>query len=84
MKIQEINKTVNLDLVGLNGNGNAYSLMGAFSRQAKRENWSKEEIDTVMTECQSGDYDHLLQTLMGVCENKEDEDEEIDHDQDEE
>jgi len=59
-------KKVKLNLVGLDGN--AFSLMGAFQKQARRENWTKEEIDTVINECMSGDYDHLLQTLIGVCE----------------
>ena len=36
----KINKTVNLDLVGVDGN--AYSIMGAFSRQARREGWSQQ------------------------------------------
>lgn len=31
----KINKTVNLDLVGIDSN--AYSIMGAFRRQARRE-----------------------------------------------
>ncbi len=59
-------KTVNLDLVGIDGN--AYSIMGAFSRQARREGWSQEEIDLVLEEAQSGDYNHLLATIMNYCE----------------
>lgn len=55
-------KTVNLTLEGLDGN--AYSLMGAFQRQAKKEKWSQEEIKQVLDECKSSDYDHLLQTLI--------------------
>ena len=51
-----------LKLVGLNGN--AFYLMGAFRKQALKEKWSNEEIETVLTECKSGDYDHLLQTLI--------------------
>lgn len=66
------NKKVKLDLLGLDGD--AFSLMGAFSRQAKRESWSKEEIDSVLEECRSGDYDHLLQTLIRVT-GREDDDE---------
>jgi hypothetical protein len=69
------NKTVKLELVGLDGN--AFSLMGAFSRQARREKWTKEEIDLVLKECQSGDYNHLLCTLSSVCESP-DEDEDND------
>lgn len=60
-----LNKTVKLQLVGLDGN--AHSLMGAFRRRAQREGWSKEEIDAVLKECRSGDYDHLLQTLITHC-----------------
>lgn len=62
----KINKTVNLDLVGVDGN--AYSIMGAFSRQARREGWSQQEIDLVLEEAQSGDYNHLLATIMSYCE----------------
>ena len=62
-------KTVNLELVGLNGN--AFSLMGAFRQQARREDWSKEELNAVLTECMSGDYDHLVVTLAKVCSSDE-------------
>ena len=59
-------KTVNLTLVGLDGN--AFSLMGAFSKQAKREGWSQEEIQLVLDECQaSWDYNELLCVLMDHC-----------------
>ncbi|REE80690.1 hypothetical protein BX611_2342 [Lutibacter oceani] len=65
-----INKTVNLDLVGVNGN--AFAIMGVFKRQAKREGWTQEEIDTVLKEAKSGDYDHLLATIVNHCEALED------------
>ncbi len=65
-----IEKTVNLDLAG--HDGNAFALMGVFQRQAKRENWTPEEIDAVMEEAKSDDYDHLLQTLILHCELKDD------------
>jgi hypothetical protein len=58
------NKKVKLELVGLDGN--AFALMGAFQQQAHKEKWTKEEIDLVLDECCSGDYDHLLTTLMEV------------------
>lgn len=64
-EIGKVNKKVNLELVGLDGN--AFSLMGAFSKQAKKEKWSQDEIDTVLTECRKGDYNHLLKTLMAHC-----------------
>jgi hypothetical protein len=64
-----IEKTVNLDLVGVNGN--AFMIMGVFGRQAKREGWSQEEIDLVLTEAKSGDYNHLLATIENHCEPKD-------------
>ena len=60
-------KKVNLTLVGLDGN--AFSLMGAFKSQAENEGWSKDEIDAVLNEAMSGDYDHLVATLSDVCVN---------------
>jgi formylmethanofuran dehydrogenase subunit C len=58
-------KTINLGLVGLDGN--AFSLMGAFKRQASKEGWTKKEITTVLNECMKGDYNHLLVTLADRC-----------------
>lgn len=55
-------KKITLNLVGLDGN--AFSLLGNFQRQARKEKWTPQEIKAVMTEAQSGDYNHLLQTLM--------------------
>jgi hypothetical protein len=65
-------KTINLSLVGLDGN--AFSLMGAFSKQAKREGWTSDEIKSVTDDAMSGDYDHLLRTLINHCEPEEYED----------
>jgi len=62
-------KMVKLQLVGLDGN--AFYLMGAFSQAARRQGWTKEEIDKILTECKSSDYDHLLVTLMNHCEDPE-------------
>ena len=55
-------KKVQLDLVGINGN--AFAIMGAFQTAAKRQGWDKAEIEVVLDEAMSGDYDHLLQTLI--------------------
>jgi len=63
-----IDKTVNLDLVGVNGN--AFMIMAVFKRQAKKENWSQEEIDRVLDEAKSRDYNHLLGTIENHCESK--------------
>lgn len=55
-------KKVKLNLVGLDGN--AFSVMGAFKRQAKKENWTNEEIQVVLDDAMSAGYSHLLSTIM--------------------
>lgn len=62
-----VKKKVHLQLVGLNGN--AFSLMGAFQSQARKEDWTNEEISAVLDECITGDYDHVLCTLADHCED---------------
>ena len=63
-------KKVKMELVGIDGN--AFSVMGAFQSKARRQGWTKEEIDAVLKEAMSGDYDHLQATIM---DNVEDPDE---------
>jgi len=53
---------IKLKLVGLDGN--AFALMGAFSRAARSQKRTQKEINAVLQDCMSGDYDHLLQVLM--------------------
>lgn len=55
-------KKVKMKLVGLDGN--AFSLMGAFKQNARRQGWKKEEIDVVIKKCMSGDYNNLLRVLI--------------------
>ena len=43
-------------------------ILGNAQRAAKKAGWSREKIDEVMKEAQSGDYDHLLQTMMKYFE----------------
>jgi hypothetical protein len=43
--------------------GNAYALMGRWEFQAKKENWTREEMDTVLIEATKKDYEHLVNTL---------------------
>ena len=57
---------IKLDLTTVDGN--AYSLMGAFSGQARREGWTPEEIKTVIDTAQTDDYDFLVMTLQTHCE----------------
>lgn len=58
-------KYVNLDLA--DSDGNAFAVMANFQRAAKREGWKSEEIDKVLTEAKSGDYNHLLGTILDHC-----------------
>ena len=53
---------VKLKLVGLDGN--AFSLMGAFQREARKQGRTPEEIKAVLDDCMSGNYDHLLGVLV--------------------
>lgn len=57
---------VSMNLAGLDGN--AFCLMGTFQKNARRQDWTQDEIDRVLDECTSGDYNHLLQTLMAHTE----------------
>ena len=59
-------KKVKLQLIGLDGN--AFSLMGAFQKQALHEGWSQEEVNLVLEKCTSGDYDNLIATLVEHCD----------------
>lgn len=60
-------KKVRLSLIGINGN--AFAILGAFTRQAKRDGWTQEEIEAVMDEARSSDYNHLLSTIAGFCDD---------------
>lgn len=62
-------KYVELRLVGLDGN--AFSLLGAFQRAARRQGWNSEDIQKVLEEAKSSDYDHLLFTLTSHCNDPE-------------
>jgi len=67
-----IDKTVKMNLVGLDGN--AFSLIGAFSGEARRQGWTQQEIGTVTKACMAGDYDNLLCVLSTHTESLPDED----------
>jgi len=48
----------------LGGEGNAFNLLGAVAAAMKRQGTGQKAIDTFYAEATSGDYDHLLQTIM--------------------
>lgn len=43
-------------------------IIGGWKRAARREGWSEDDIEAVIVEAMSGDYDHLVQTIMGYSE----------------
>lgn len=66
----EINKTVNLDLTTIDSN--IFAIFGAFSRQARHEKWTQQEIDSVLEEAKSGDYYHAVATISDYCISDDD------------
>jgi len=58
-------KTTHKPVMQLVGeDGNAFAVLGRAQRAAKEAGWSKEKIKSVMDEATSGDYNHLLATIM--------------------
>ena len=53
---------VQVDLIG--EDGNAFAILGRVSRAMRRAGVSKAERDAFMKEATSGDYNHLLATVM--------------------
>ncbi len=51
-----------LKLAGLSGN--AFAILGRAESAARKAGWGEKETDEMMQEATSGDYDHLLQTMM--------------------
>lgn len=61
MNIQQLQQhcePVELDLVGIDGN--AFAVMGAWRRAAKKQGRASDEITKVIADAMSADYNHLL------------------------
>jgi len=72
---QLVNKKVKMNLVGLDGN--VFSLLGAFQKEAQRQDWTKDEIKTVVEACLHSDsYDNVLCILTDHTECLDDEEDE--------
>jgi len=73
---QEIHlKTLPIPIVRQIGeNVNAFAIMGRFVRGARKAGWVKENIDLVLDEMKSDDYDHLLATALEFVQESEDDD----------
>lgn len=52
---------IEIDLTSIDGN--AFAIMGAWRRQAKRQGRSDEEIKNVLDDAMKGDYNHLLAVI---------------------
>ena len=63
--MEHTSKKIDLDLSEIDGN--AFSLLAAFQRQARSEGWKDEETKSILDEARSGDYDHLVRTLLAHC-----------------
>jgi len=61
--LRNMNK-LNLDLSGIDGN--AFSLLAYFKKEAKEAGWTDSSIKEIINKAQQGDYDHLIRTLMSV------------------
>jgi hypothetical protein len=60
-----------LTLVGLDSN--AFALMGAWKREAKKQGRTAEEVKAVLDDCMSGDYNHLVSVLSDHSVESEEE-----------
>lgn len=65
-KVTTMSNKIEFDIA--NSDGNAFALIGGWKRAARREGWTEDDIEAVITEAMSGDYDHLVQTIMGYSE----------------
>lgn len=54
--------------------GNAYSILGRVARAMRREGISEDEINVFRAEAKSGDYNHLLATVMNWVTTDPDDD----------
>jgi len=57
---------VKCQLVG--ADGNAFSIMGRFQRAAQKAGWRKDQINEVLKDAMSNDYNHLLVVISSHCE----------------
>lgn len=65
-KVTTMSNKIEFDIA--NSDGNAFALIGGWKRAARREGWTEDEIDAVIAEAMSSDYDHLVQTIMEYSE----------------
>lgn len=54
--------SITVELIGQDGN--AFFIIGRVRQALRRAGVSMEEVDTFAEEAMSGDYDHVLQTVL--------------------
>ncbi|NLS80141.1 MAG: hypothetical protein GXY76_23115 [Chloroflexi bacterium] len=64
---------VKVKLVG--EDGNAFAILGRVTKALRKGGVSREEVDAFLHEAMSGDYDHLLWTVMDWVDVDEPDDE---------
>lgn len=57
-------KCPNITVQIVGADGNAFNLLGICTRAMRKAHLPQTEIDAFMSEAMSGDYDHLLATVM--------------------
>lgn len=57
---------IEIELVGYDGN--AFAIIGKVSRELRRNKVSADEVKAFQNEATSGDYDHLIQTVLSWVE----------------
>lgn len=57
-------KYPNIEVQLTGQDGNAFFIIARVNKALKEAGVSKEEIDDFMEDAMSGDYDHVLQTVM--------------------
>ena len=61
-----VNEKPTVQLIGQDGN--AFAIIGACRRAAKKAGWAQEQIDQFCEEAMSGDYENVLRTAMKYFE----------------
>ncbi len=59
-----------MQLLGIDGN--AFSIIGSFQKNARKQGWTQEEIKSVVDEATNSDYNHLLVTILKYVDDCDD------------
>ena len=59
---------IKMKLVG--EDGNAFAILGRFRKEARRQGMDSAEIDRIIKDAMSSDYNHLLTVIMRHVEMK--------------